>query len=130
MQPFQLKSAGGLALRPGTIISSPAWLIHNDSDNYDNANEFNPYRFYDAEKNTCIVRATTTSNKFLAFGYGLQMCPGRYLGVRMAQTLFAKILMRYDFDFEHPEKGKPENVFMPGQVLPEYHAKLVLKMRE
>lgn len=127
---MQLKSAGGLALRPGTIISSPAWLIHNDEDNYANASEFDAYRFYDEETNTVTTRATTASNKFLAYGYGSQMCPGRYLGIRMTQILFAKILMRYDAEFENGQKGKPDNIFMPGQVLPQYQAKIVLKNRE
>ncbi|RYP13674.1 hypothetical protein DL767_010632 [Monosporascus sp. MG133] len=128
IQPMQLKS--GLSLRPGSIISSPAWLIHNDEDNYEKASEFNPYRFYDEKTNTNTTRATTGSNTFLAYGYGTQMCPGRYLGIRMSQILFAKILMRYDAEFEDAENGKPDNIFMPGQVLPQYQAKIVLKNRK
>lgn len=128
MEPFRLNS--GLQLQPGTIICCPAWLIHNDPSNYENPSEFNGYRFYDAETDTCTVRATTVSPKFLGYGYGAQTCPGRYLGIRMAQIIFAKILVDYDPDFEFPEKGKPANVFMPGQILAQYRAKLVLRRRE
>lgn len=128
LKPYQLKS--GLRLRPGNIISSPSWLIHNDEDNYPKANEFNPYRFYDEATNTVTTKATTASSIFLAYGYGSQMCPGRYLGVRMTQILFAKLLMRYDAVFEGEERKKPENVVMPGQVLPQYFAKIVLRMRD
>ncbi|KOS22824.1 Ent-kaurene oxidase [Escovopsis weberi] len=128
IQPMQLKS--GLSLRPGTIISAPSWLIHNDEDNYARAGEFNPYRFYDEATNTATTKATTASNKFLAYGYGSQMCPGRFLGVRMTQILFAKILMRYDAEFAGGIKVKPDNIFMPGQVLPPYETEIVIKRRE
>ncbi|KAK4068261.1 uncharacterized protein Triagg1_7504 [Trichoderma aggressivum f. europaeum] len=128
LKPFQLKS--GLALRPGNIITSPSWLIHNDEDNYPKAHEFNPYRFYDETTNTATIKATTASNTFLAYGYGAQMCPGRYLGIRMSQIIFAKLLMRYDALFEGDKRAKPDNVVMPGQVLPSYYAKIVLKLRD
>ncbi|KAH0490122.1 hypothetical protein TgHK011_001605 [Trichoderma gracile] len=128
LKPFQLKS--GLVLRPGNIISTPSWMIHNDEDNYPNAKEFNPYRFYDEATNTVTTKATTASNTFLAYGYGSQMCPGRYLGVRMTQIIFAKLLMRYDATFEGGTRTKPENIVMPGQVLPSYYSKIVLKLRE
>lgn len=128
LKPFQLKS--GLVLRPGNIISAPSWMIHNDEDNYPNAKQFNPYRFYDETTNTATVKATTASNTFLAYGYGSQMCPGRYLGVRMTQIIFAKLLMRYDATFEGGKRTKPENIVMPGQVLPSYYSKIVLKLRE
>ncbi|OTA04137.1 hypothetical protein A9Z42_0047190 [Trichoderma parareesei] len=128
LKPVQLKS--GLVLRPGNIISAPSWMIHNDEDNYPNAKEFNPYRFYDEVTNTATTKATTASNTFLAYGYGSQICPGRYLGVRMTQIIFAKLLMRYDATFEGGSRTKPENIVMPGQVLPSYYSKIVLKLRE
>ncbi|RFU78081.1 cytochrome p450 [Trichoderma arundinaceum] len=128
LKPYQLKS--GLGLRPGSIISSPSWMIHNDEDNYPQAKRFNPYRFYDEATNTATIKATTASNIFLAYGYGSQMCPGRYLGVRMSQIIFAKMLMRYDAAFEGEERKKPENIVMPGQVLPSYYTRIVLRPRD
>ncbi|KAF3074455.1 Cytochrome P450 monooxygenase afvE [Trichoderma lentiforme] len=127
LKPFQLKS--GLTLRPGNIITSPSWMIHRDEDNYPKAHEFDPYRFYDEATNSATTKATTASNTFLAYGYGSQMCPGRYLGVRMTQIIFAKLLMRYDALFEGDKRAKPDNIVMPGQVLPSYYAKIVLKLR-
>ncbi|KAL2135473.1 hypothetical protein VTI74DRAFT_8332 [Chaetomium olivicolor] len=128
LQPMQLKS--GLALSRGTIISSPAWFIHNDEDYYPGASEFNPWRFYNEGTNMATTKATTASNTFLGYGYGSQICPGRFLGIRITQILFANILMRYDAEFEDVQNGKPENLFMPGQVLPHYRARIVLKERE
>ncbi|KAL7905949.1 cytochrome P450 [Trichoderma velutinum] len=128
LKPFPLKS--GITLRPGNIITSPSWMIHRDEDNYPKANEFNPYRFYDETTNSATTKATTASNTFLAYGYGSQMCPGRYLGIRMTQIIFAKLLMRYDALFEGGKRAKPDNIVMPGQVLPSYYAKIVLKLRD
>ncbi|KAF2092849.1 cytochrome P450 [Rhizodiscina lignyota] len=127
LQPMQLKC--GMELRPGHIITSPAWLVHNDEDIYPKAHEFNPYRFYDEKTNTATTKATTASEKFLGYGYGSQICPGRHLGIRMSQMLFAKMLMRYDAEFEDKQRGKPENDIMPGQVLPPYEAKMILRTR-
>ncbi|KAL7929946.1 cytochrome P450 [Trichoderma chlorosporum] len=128
LKPFQLKS--GLTLRPGNIITSPSWMIHRDEDYYPKANEFNAYRFYDESTNSVTTKATTASNTFLAYGYGSQMCPGRFLGIRMTQIIFAKLLMRYDALFEGGKRAKPDNIVMPGQVLPSYYAKIVLKPRD
>jgi cytochrome P450 len=125
---MQLKS--GLALSRGTILSSPAWFVHNDEANYPRASEFNPWRFYDEKTNTATTKATTVTNTLLGYGYVSQACPGRVLGIRMTQILFGKILMRYDAKFEDGQAGRPENVFMPGQLLPQYRARIVLKARE
>jgi cytochrome P450 len=105
-------------------------LIQKDEDNYENANEFKPFRFYDEKTNTVSARAATASDKFLAYGTGSQMCPGRYLGIRMTHILFAKILMRYDVEFEAGQTERPPNMVRPGQLLPPYTAKMVVKMRK
>ncbi|KAJ4342314.1 hypothetical protein N0V95_006989 [Ascochyta clinopodiicola] len=129
-QSMQLKSAGNLRVRPGSIITSPAWMIHNDPDYYDRPDEFSPWRFYDEKSNTTTTRSTTTSNKFLVYGYGVGLCPGRHIGIRWSQITFAKLLMRYDARFDDVQAGKPDNVVMPGQLLPPYMAKIVFRRRE
>lgn len=116
-------------MKSGEMISAPAWYVHNDEDNYENASEFNPYRFYDEETNTATTRATTASTKFLAYGYGAQICPGRFLGIRMTQILFAKILLRYDMKLANGMTSKPDNIFMPGQILPPYMTNVVFRTR-
>lgn len=129
-QPMVLKTAGNLNVKAGSIIASPSWLIHNDPEYYDNPTKFNPWRSYNEKTNTVTTRSTTTSNKFLVYGYGVGMCPGRHIGVRCSHLLFAKLLMRYDFEFEDTVQGKPDNIVMPGQLLPPYMAKIVLRRRE
>ncbi|KAK7178670.1 cytochrome P450 [Paraphaeosphaeria sporulosa] len=129
-QAMQLKTAGDLHVRPGSIITSPAWMMHNDAEYYDNPSEFNPWRFYSEETKTVTARSTTTSNKFLVYGYGVGTCPGRHIGIRWSQIMFGKLLMRYDAAFEDVAKGKPDNIVMPGQLLPPYMAKIVLRRRE
>ncbi|KAH8753122.1 cytochrome P450 [Hyaloscypha finlandica] len=129
-QPMQLKSAGGLRLRAGSMITSPSWMIHNDERYYEKASEFNPWRFYDEKTNTATTRSTTASNKFLVYGYGVGICPGRHIGIRWSQIQFAKLLMRYDAEFEDVLKGKPDNVVLPGRLLPPSEARIVFRNRE
>lgn len=128
LQPLKLNS--GVTLPTGSIMSSPAWFVHNDENNYEHASQFDAYRFYDEKTNSATTRATTPSAKFLAYGYGSQICPGRFLGIRMTQILFAKILMRYDMDLMDGQSGRPDNIFMPGQILPPYMEKIVIKLRD
>ncbi|KAL5412999.1 hypothetical protein PMIN04_009609 [Paraphaeosphaeria minitans] len=128
-QPVQLKTPGGLRLRPGSMITSPSWMIHNDEDFYEKAHVFDPWRFYDEKTNTVTTKSTSSSSKFLVYGYGTGICPGRHIGVRWSQIQFAKLLMRYDAEFEDVLKGKPDNVVMPGMLLPPYDAKIVLQPR-
>lgn len=105
-------------------------MIHNDEDFYERAYVFDPWRFYDEKTNTVTTKSTTSSDKFLVYGYGTGICPGRHIGVRWSQIQFAKLLMRYDAEFEDVLKGKPENVVMPGMLLPPYDAKIVLQPRK
>ncbi|CAI6098853.1 unnamed protein product [Clonostachys chloroleuca] len=128
MEPMELKS--GLRLKRGNIISNASWLIHNDEDHYKKAHEFDPYRFYDEKTNKVTTKVTTASSSFLGYGYGAQMCPGRHLGIRMSQILFAKLLMQYDGEFENAKAGKPPNIVTSGQVLPPYHTKVIMKHRK
>ncbi|CAH0018884.1 unnamed protein product [Clonostachys rhizophaga] len=128
MEPMELKS--GLRLKRGNIISNASWLIHNDEDHYKKAHEFDPYRFYDEKTNKVTTKVTTASSSFLGYGYGAQMCPGRHLGIRMSQILFAKLLMQYDGEFEDAKAGKPPNIVTSGQVLPPYHTKVIMKHRK
>lgn len=117
-------------MRAGSMITSPSWMIHNDERYYEKASEFNPWRFYDEKTNTATTRSTTASNKFLVYGYGVGICPGRHIGIRWSQIQFAKLLMRYDAEFEDVLKGKPDNVFLPGRLLPPPEARIVFRNRE
>jgi cytochrome P450 len=112
------------------MITGAAWFIQMDEAHYPRAHEFDPWRFYDKKTNTATTKSTTATNTFLAFGYGSQSCPGRFLGVRLTQIVFAKMLMRYEFGWEDGQKGRPENVVLPGQLLPQYMATIVLRERE
>ncbi len=128
MQQHKLNS--GIILQPGMLITTPSWLIHTDSENYPGATTFDGLRFYDPATNTSTPRATTVSSKFLAFGYGSQVCPGRFLGVKIAQILFAKMLLEYEMDFVEASKTKPENLILPGQIMPNLEAKIRMKRKD
>jgi cytochrome P450 len=130
MQPVHL-SKSNIDLHPGMMITTPSHAIHTDPEYNAGGDDFDGLRFYDADSNTTSPRATTTTNRFLVFGYGTQVCPGRFLGIKMAQLLFAKMVMDWDMEFWPPRDGnrKPENQFFPGQMMPDLKQKIRLRRR-
>ncbi|EFE35598.1 uncharacterized protein ARB_05641 [Trichophyton benhamiae CBS 112371] len=99
-------------LPKGTCIGIPTKCVHGDPKNYPDPTRFDGYRFYDADSNTCTVRASTASEKFLAFSYGTGLCPGRFIGVKVSEILLVKVLL--DFDMQFISKGQefPSYVLM------------------
>ncbi|GAB1197787.1 hypothetical protein APSETT444_007090 [Aspergillus pseudonomiae] len=102
-QPVHLDSIGR-TLDRGSFVAMPAQWFHQDPNIYPYPDSFNPCRFYDHNTHRCHSRAATGYPNFLPFGYGAGMCPGRGLGMRQAQPVFAKILMAFDLG-SYPVRG-------------------------
>lgn len=110
-KPLRIESLD-MNLPKGTCIGIPTKCVHGDPKNYPDPTTFDGYRFYDADSNTCTARASTASEKFLAFSYGTGLCPGRFIGVKVSEILLAKVLL--DFDMQFISKGQefPSYVLM------------------
>jgi cytochrome P450 len=130
MQPLHLPQSN-INLHPGMMITTPSHAIHTDPQIYPGADTFDGLRFYDPATDTTSPRATTCTNKFLPFGYGAQACPGRFLGVKMAQLVFAKMVVQWEMEYWPPREGnrKPQNLVMPGQMMPDLYQKIRLRIR-
>ncbi|EZF69767.1 hypothetical protein H105_07888 [Trichophyton soudanense CBS 452.61] len=99
-------------LPKGTCIGIPTKCVHGDPRNYPDPTTFDGYRFYDADSNTCTARASTASEKFLAFSYGTGLCPGRFIGVKVSEILLAKVLLDFDMRFTSKDQEFPSYVLM------------------
>ncbi|KDB22545.1 hypothetical protein H109_05538 [Trichophyton interdigitale MR816] len=99
-------------LPKGTCIGIPTKCVHADPLNYPDPTTFDGYRFYDADSNTCTARASTASEKFLAFSYGTGLCPGRFIGVKVSEILLAKILLDFDMQFISKDQEFPSYVLL------------------
>ncbi|EFQ98023.1 SirB protein [Nannizzia gypsea CBS 118893] len=110
-KPLRIESLN-LNLPKGTCIGIPTKCVHGDPKNYPDPTRFDGYRFYDAHTNTCTTRASTASEKFLAFSYGTGLCPGRFIGVKVCEILLAKVLLNFDIEFISNEQEFPGYILL------------------
>lgn len=93
-----------LTIDSGTHITQLSRIVQRDSDIYPSGTSFDAFRFYDEGSGACDPRGTTTpSDIWLPFGIGNVLCPGRDLGTRLCQMIFAKILLNYELEFRGKE---------------------------
>nr|B8NR71.1 RecName: Full=Cytochrome P450 monooxygenase dtpC; AltName: Full=Ditryptophenaline biosynthesis protein C [Aspergillus flavus NRRL3357] len=125
-KPLQLRSTGR-TLSPGTKFSLPAQQAHLDPDNYPNPNIFDGYRFCDPQSGACDIRGTITpSAKWLIFGIGTSACPARLLATRISQTLFFKVLRKYDLRLKL-DNGQPEVVYAATNMFVNFNTQMYVK---
>ena len=75
---------------------------HNmwDPQVYDNADQFNGYRFYELRKlpgQENSAQLVSTSSNHFAFGHGMHACPGRFFAAAEVKVTLCHILLKYDF---------------------------------
>ena len=81
----------GYPIRKGTIVGTSLYVVHRDPRWWgENANEYDPMHFYDAEQVAARPRLA-----FLAFGAGPHHCMGTGMAYMNAQYLLALIFQRY-----------------------------------
>ncbi|OJZ92196.1 hypothetical protein ASPFODRAFT_39498 [Aspergillus luchuensis CBS 106.47] len=110
IKPVHIPSLGR-TFPPGSILTLPWYWMARDQDLYPSPERFDSHRFYDASSGACTARVTTTSDQFLAFGYGTSTCPGRFMASRVLQTVFAKILLDFDVTCMPGVEEIPFNIF-------------------
>ena len=92
----------GTFLPKGSIVVSNAYAIHRLGSSYDNANEFKPFRFSDANKESASVvpnnQLATISNDYLVFGHGRQawyVSLLLYMSVLLLNLFWKKVLVDF-----------------------------------
>lgn len=132
-----VETPSGVLVPKGYQVGIPAYSIHFDEDIWGpDAGVFRPFRFSDKRKD---ARATqdhlqrarqawaTTSSEYLSFGAGKNSCPGRFFAAGMLKVLMAKILLKYDFEFQ---EKRPSNVWFGTNHLPPTDAKIRIRRRQ
>ena len=94
-----IKLSDGLEIPKGTKILVSC---HNmwDSRVYNNADQFNGYRFYELRKlagQENSAQLVSTSANHFAFGHGMHACPGRFFAAAEVKVTLCHILLKYDF---------------------------------
>jgi cytochrome P450 len=130
----------GFELRQGTRIAFPAQSIHRDPLNYDNPNEFVPFRFSGSGPCTCEIdglpkdngrlKADAPDEKYLPFGYGKQSCPGRFFALKVVKLIVGRLVYEYDIKWAKVPPSSPSNGTMEGFFLPAKGMEVSLQSRE
>jgi cytochrome P450 len=96
----------GMYVPPHTFMEAPIEAIHRDPNIYDNADTFDPYRFYNMrqkEEDAGKHQFVTLGTDVLSFGIGRHACPGRFFAANEIKLIVINILRQ--FDVEQKEKG-------------------------
>jgi len=113
----------------GTFMTGAAYAVHHDSQNYDNSDEFDGFRFVDSEKSGGVThRLVQPDSTFIGFGYGANACPGRYFAAAQLKLILGYILRTYDISgtMEPP----PRNRWYGEHCLADPSYQVMLKERE
>ncbi|RPD82683.1 cytochrome P450 [Lentinus tigrinus ALCF2SS1-7] len=105
----------GTFVPKGTLVAAAVAPAHRDSNNYPQADVFDPFRFsrQREEKGASATQMFThTSGKWLAFGHGKHACPGRYYAADELKTLLSYIVVNYDIKADRPNGG-----FETGKIM-------------
>ncbi|KAF2801060.1 putative cytochrome P450 [Melanomma pulvis-pyrius CBS 109.77] len=129
----------GFVLKRGTRIAFPAQSIHRDPINYDNADEFIPFRFAGSGPCTCEsdglpkdagrLKADAPDEKYLPFGYGKQSCPGRFFALKVVKLIIGRLIDEYDIKWAKDPPPSPSNGTMEGFFLPANNLQIALRSR-
>jgi cytochrome P450 len=128
-----LTTPSGVHVSKGSVISVPAYPIHQDSDIYPDAQTYKPFRFAEqrADENAEHIKRArnawaTTTNDFLAFGHGRNACPGRFFAAAELKLMLAHMVLNYDFEMQ---ESRPRNMWFGLNRIPPMKATVKVKRR-
>ncbi|XEV04478.1 hypothetical protein FSHL1_009765 [Fusarium sambucinum] len=96
---------------------------------YDNALEFDPYRFVRMRESGEEHKAhlVSTSPDHLGFGHGVHACPGRFLAANEIKILLCHLLLKYDWKL--PEGAEPKSSFVGFRLDGDKSTNLLIRRR-
>ncbi|KAK7178809.1 cytochrome P450 [Paraphaeosphaeria sporulosa] len=129
------KMSDGFIIPKGTTIGVPAQAIAMDPNLFVNPTNFDGFRFSNiratANNAQTAGRAQWAASNLesMAFGYGRHACPGRFFAGHEIKQIMIYLLMNYDFRFVEGTKGRPENVRVETQLIPNHETKIEMRTR-
>ncbi|KAG6469865.1 hypothetical protein ZIOFF_070798 [Zingiber officinale] len=113
---------GEYQIPPKTTIYVNAWAIGRDPDAWERPEVFDPDRFVNMVS-PGVNSFAHYDFKLIPFGEGRRICPGKNMGILMAELALANLL--YSFDWQLPQGMRAEDVSMeeaPGITVHRKHA--------
>ncbi|KAJ3480751.1 hypothetical protein NLI96_g8124 [Meripilus lineatus] len=130
LQDFQFSD--GTRIPQGTFVSIAAEATHRDDNVYDEANQFNPWRFAnlrEEEGEGLKHQMVSTSPQYTPFGHGKHACPGRFFAANELKAMMAHLVLTYDVKME--EEGViPQSLRFFFNTTPNPKAEVLFRRRQ
>ncbi|KAI0154908.1 putative cytochrome P450 [Xylariaceae sp. FL1272] len=130
MRPVTLST--GESLPVGAHISFAGVPASMDDDQFENASQFDPFRFErlrkDPETRHHGLQFTSAYEGTLHFGHGHQMCPGRFMGSILSKLLIIEILQKYDLKLEEG-RTRPDSILFGDMDIPNPQCTVLFRTR-
>lgn len=130
-----ITTPSGVKIPRGCVVAVPSFTVLNDTEVYDDADEFKPFRFADLRKDESVgyvKRAqkafATTNNDYLAFGHGRNACPGRFFAANELKLMLAHVVLNYDI--EAVAEKKPDTKWFGLNRIPSFEGTIRVKKRK
>ncbi|KAF4943605.1 hypothetical protein FGADI_13296 [Fusarium gaditjirri] len=131
---FRRSATADVTLPNGDIFKKGDKLIGNlshmwDSDTYDNALQFDPYRYVKMRQTGDDKKAhlVSTSADHMGFGHGIHACPGRFFAANEIKILLCHLLLKYDWKL--PEGFTPQPPFSGFKFFGDFSSNLLVRRR-
>jgi cytochrome P450 len=92
---------GTKKIKRGTMVMISPWAIHRHQKLWPNPDAFDPDRF-SAQREHEIV-----AGSYIPFGSGPRVCVGAAFATTEATLILARLMRRFSFDVQDPEKVRP-----------------------
>lgn len=92
---------GGKRVKRGAMIMIAPWVLHRHHALWRDPDAFDPDRFSPARE------AELRMGAYIPFGLGPRVCAGAAFATTEAALILARLLRRYDFDIQTPERVRP-----------------------
>jgi cytochrome P450 len=139
VKPFTFSN--GVTIPMGVLLATPLLPVHLDETVYENADNFDGFRFSKKREFTgesAKHHSVNTSTEFLTFGHGehawylipetqLMVSPGRFFVINELKLMLAFILLR--FDVKTKNGVRPKDWEFQGTILPDVNAEILFKHR-
>jgi cytochrome P450 len=121
----------GTMLPAGTVMQVPKTAMHLDAANYANPDVFDGFRYAnlrDGDNENTRSHFIVPNVDYIAFGYGKQSCPGRFLAGNVLKTMMAHVLLKYDIKFEDGAT-KPQTKWFAAYATPDTRCRVMFRER-